>query len=102
MSGRASPPSAFDPVTVAGPEPFDPLRLCIYTTIGVLAWLVTPAVVVVGFSGVALVAYYKARRAGLVKSKCKLGDTRLVMVYLGLAFASGLAFTVYRLTQFLE
>lgn len=99
MNGRTSPPSAFDPVTEVVPQPFDPLRLCIYTTIAILAWLLTPAVVVAAFSGVALVAYYKARRAGLVKSRCKLGDTRLVMTYLGVAFAAGVGFTIYQITQ---
>ena len=99
MSGRTSPPSAFDPVTDFCPEPFDPLRLCVYTTIGLLAWLLTPAVVVSVFSGIALVAYYRARRAGLVKSKCKLGDTRLVMTYLGILFAAGVGFTIYRIVQ---
>ena len=99
MSGRTSPPSAFDPVTEVVPRPFDPLRLCIYTTIAILAWVLTPAVVVAAFSGVALVAYYRARRAGLVKSRCKLGDTRLVMAYLGVAFAAGFGFTIYRITQ---
>jgi len=37
----------------------------------------------------------------LVKSRCKLGDTRLVMVYLGLAFVAGLSFTVYRIAALL-
>jgi uncharacterized membrane protein len=96
MSGRTEPPAAFDPVTPAAPQPFDPLRLCIYTTIAALAWLLTPWVVVTVFSGVALAAYFKARRAGLVKSKCKLGDTRLVMAYLGVLFLAGASYTVYR------
>jgi hypothetical protein len=98
MSGRTSPPSAFDPVTPPKPEQFDPFRLCVYTTVAVLAWLLTPAAVVALFSGVALVAYFRARRAGLVKSKCKLGDTRLVMAYLALTFSAGVYFTVLRLT----
>ncbi|HVR77343.1 MAG TPA: hypothetical protein VMS99_03015 [Acidimicrobiia bacterium] len=101
MSGRASPPSAFDPVTPPKPEQFDPFRLCVYTTVAVLAWLLTPAAVVALFSGVALVAYFRARRAGLVKSKCKLGDTRLVMAYLAVAFFAGAYFTVQRLTTML-
>jgi len=98
MSERTSPPSAFDPVTSPQPEQFDPLRLCVYTTVALLAWLLTPAAVVALFSGVALVAYFRARRAGLVKSKCKLGDTRLVMAYLAVAFFAGAYFTVQRLT----
>jgi hypothetical protein len=51
MSGRTEPPAAFDPVRPAAPQPFDPLRLCIYTTIAALAWLLTPWVVVTVFSG---------------------------------------------------
>lgn len=96
MSGRSSPPAAFLPRGEAS-QPFDPLRLCVYTTIAALAWLLTPALVVAAFSGVALAAYFRARRAGLVKSRCKLGDTRLVMIYLGLLFLLGAGVTVDRL-----
>jgi hypothetical protein len=99
MSGRTEPPAAFQAGTERRPEPFDPLRLCVYTTIGVLSWLLTPALVVAVFSGIALVAYSRARRAGLVQSKCKLGDTRLVMAYLGFAFVAGVGFTIYRVIQ---
>lgn len=99
MSGRSSPPSAFDRVAASRPEPFDPLQLCIYTTIGVLAWLLTPYVVAAFFAGIALVAYFRARRGGLMRSKCKLGDTRLVMAYLGVVFVVGIGFTIYRLAQ---
>ena len=102
MSERTSPPSAFDPVIGVHPEPFDPLRLCIYSTIGLLAWLLTPALVVSVFSGIALVAYFKARRAGLVKSRCKLGDTRLVMTYLGVLFLAGVGLTLYRVAQLVQ
>lgn len=97
MTDRTTPPAAFNPI-VSREEPFDPLRLCVYTTIALLAWLLTPALVVSIFSGVALIAYFKARREGLVRSKCKLGDTRLVMTYLGLVFVSGVAYTIYSIT----
>ncbi len=100
MSGRTEPPAAFDSVTPSPPQPFDPLRLCVYTTIAALAWLLTPWAVVALFSGVALVAYYRARKAGLVKSKCKLGDTRLVMAYLGALFLAGAGYTVYKVVGF--
>lgn len=95
------PPAAFDPARLPAPEPFDPLRLCIYTTVAALSWLLTPWLVVLFFSGIALVAYYRARRRGLVRSKCKLGDTRLVMAYLGVLFLAAAGFTVYRVTQLL-
>lgn len=99
MSGRATPPAAFDPKYPTQSPPFDPMRLCVYSTIGLLAWLLTPAAVMAGFSGVALVAYWRARRQGLVRSRCKLGDTRLVMAYLGVLFFAGAGFTVYRVLE---
>ena len=99
MTGRTSPPSAFDSMSTPQPAVFDPFRLCVYTTVGLLAWLLTPAVVVATFSGVALVSYYRARRQGLVRSRCKLGDTRLVMGYLALAFVGASLFAIYRVSQ---
>ena len=101
MSGRTTPPAAFDPKYPSQSAQFDPLRLCVYSTIGLLAWLLTPAAVMAGFSGVALVAYWRARRQGLVKSRCKLGDTRLVMAYLAVLFFAGAVFTVYRVLELL-
>ncbi|HYN99021.1 MAG TPA: hypothetical protein VEU28_05050 [Actinomycetota bacterium] len=43
----------------------DPLRLCIFTTIALLAWLLTPPLVVTFFAGMGLLAYARAYRAGL-------------------------------------
>jgi hypothetical protein len=68
--------------------PYDPLRLCVYTTVALLAWLLGP-VVVVAFAAAGFAAYRAARRAGLDRSKCVLRDTRLVLGYLGLAAAAG-------------
>ena len=43
-----------------------------------------------GFAVLAIVGYARARRDGLLRSKCKLGDTRLVLLYLVLlAVAAG-------------
>jgi hypothetical protein len=61
--------------------PLDPLRLCIYTTVAVIACLLGP-IAVLAFSGIAIAGYARARRAGLLRSRCKLGDTRLVLLYL--------------------
>lgn len=72
----------------------DPLRLCIFTTIGLLAWLLTPPLVVTVFAGMGLWAYTRAYRSGLKTSRCILKDTRLVLAYLGLAFLAGTLFTV--------
>lgn len=62
-------------------KPFDPLRLCVYTTVALLAAVLGP-VAVLAFALVAVAGYARARRAGLLRSRCKLGDTRLVLVYL--------------------
>ncbi|MCO7202619.1 hypothetical protein NH287_03725 [Microbacterium sp. CnD16-F] len=68
--------SVADPVA-----PFDPLRLCVFATIAVIA-AVTGPLAVAFFAGVAIAGYMRARRAGLLRSRCKLGDTRLVLAYL--------------------
>lgn len=72
------------------PEVFDPLRLCIFATIALLGWLLGP-IALVFFAGLGVVGYAKARRAGLLTSKCLLGDTRLVLAYLGLLVVLGVA-----------
>jgi hypothetical protein len=61
----------------------DPLRLCVYATVALLAWLLGPWAVL-GFAALGFAGYWKARRAGLTQSKCVLKDTRLVLAYLGL------------------
>ena len=79
-------PSVGDPT-----PPFDPLRLCVFTTIALIACVLGP-VAVLAFALVAIAGYAKARRAGLLRSKCKLGDTRLVLAYLTvIAVASAVA-----------
>jgi hypothetical protein len=75
---------------------YDPLRLCIFTTIAIIAWIVTPPATVAVFAAIGLYGYHKARRAGLLRSRCLLGDTRLVMLYLALAFLAGSSFTIWR------
>lgn len=62
--------------------PYDPLRLCVYATVALLAWLLGPAALL-GFAVLGFAGYWRARRAGLLSSRCALGDTRLVLVYLG-------------------
>lgn len=70
-------------------QPFDPLRLCIFATIALLGWLFGPLAVVV-FASVGFAGYLKARRAGLLRSKCYLRDTRLVLAYLAMLAIAGL------------
>ncbi len=82
-------PRINEPLAPPEPDPpFDPLRLCIFTTIALIAWVVSPSVAVLGFSALAIRGYARARRAGLLRSRCLLGDTRLVLAYLGLAFTA--------------
>jgi len=60
----------------------DPLRLCVFTTVALLTWLIGP-VVVAGLAALGFAGYLRARRAGRTSSRCILRDTRLVLVYLG-------------------
>jgi len=61
--------------------PFDPLRLCVFATVAALGWLLGPWALL-GFALLAVTGYAKAYRGGLLRSRCKLGDTRLVLLYL--------------------
>jgi len=75
----------------------DPLRLCIFATVALLAWLAGPWALAF-FAGLGAVGYARARRAGLLRSRCLLGDTRLVLLYLGVLFVIGVGFAVRQLT----
>lgn len=63
--------------------PFDPLRLCVYTTVAAITLVLGP-LAVLAFAGIAIAGYARARRNGLLRSRCKLGDTRLVLLYLSI------------------
>lgn len=65
------------------PGGFDPLRLCVNATIALISCLLGP-IALLGFALVAIAGYARARRAGLLRSRCKLGDTRLVLTYLSI------------------
>jgi hypothetical protein len=103
---RREPPATFtrtpDVVAVAEPKQFDPLQLCIYTTIGIISWLITPALTVAVFGTLGVVGYLQARRRGQAKSRCKLGDTRLVIAYLAIAATVGAAVTIVSVVRFLS
>ena len=79
---------------------YDPLRLCVFTTVALLTWLIGPAVVV-AFAALGFMGYVKARRAGLTRSKCLLRDTRLVLGYLALVGLSALAGVTWQLRALL-
>jgi len=80
----------------SAPATYDPLRLCVFTTVALLTWLIGPAVVV-AFAALGFVGYLRARRAGLTRSRCVLRDTRLVLGYLALVGLSALAGVVWQL-----
>ena len=80
----------------------DPLPLCVYTTVALIAWLVTPALTAACFGALGFRAYWRAWRAGLRRSDCILRDPRLVMLYLGLVTAAGVMWTVLRVLRLLE
>jgi len=48
----------------APPSTLDPIRYCVYTTVALLAWLVSPPVMVMAMSGLGLWAYWRACAAG--------------------------------------
>jgi hypothetical protein len=79
---QVAPPHADEPLPTPT-APYDPLRLCVFATIALLGWVLGP-VALLGFAVLAIVGYARARRDGLLRSKCKLGDTRLVLAYLAL------------------
>lgn len=70
-----------DPSVADPPGARDPLRLCVNATIALITCVLGP-IALLGFAGMAIVAYVQARRAGLMRSRCKLGDTRVVLAYL--------------------
>ena len=79
-------------------EPFDPLRLCVFATVSLLTWLAGPAALAV-FAGVGAAGYVRARRAGLLHSRCKLGDTRPVIAYLVVLAGVGVVAAVLRVVR---
>ncbi len=85
-----SRPRVGEPRTAA----LDPVRYCVYTTIALIAWVITPAAVVVWLSGLGLWGYGRAWRAGVRRSRCVLRDVRIVLAYLGSAFVLGTVFLV--------
>jgi hypothetical protein len=78
----------------AQPQPYDPLRLCVYATIALLGWLLGP-IALLGFAVLGFAGYWRARRAGLTRSKCFLRDTRLVLTYLGVLVLAGIGGIVW-------
>src|SRR5690349_19006915 len=80
----------------------DPLPFCIWTTVALLAWILSPPLTVAFFGTLGLRAYWRAWRAGLDYSKCILRDVRLVMLYLSLLTAAGVGWTIVTLMRWLS
>jgi hypothetical protein len=76
------------------------MRLCIFATVALIAWVAGPLAVVV-FAGLGFAGYLRARRAGLERSKCVLRDTRLVLAYLGILAVAGAVGVVLNVTEVL-
>jgi hypothetical protein len=72
---------------------FDPLKLCVFATVALLGWALGPWALL-GFAVLAVAGYARARRHGLLRSRCKLGDTRLVLLYL-VVLAAVAAYGIY-------
>jgi hypothetical protein len=92
-----SDPRLVEPDRADVPAPYDPLRLCIFATIALLGWVVGPLALTF-FAVLGIAGYTKARRAGLLRSKCLLGDTRNVLAYLGVLALLGVAGLVWSVT----
>jgi len=84
------------------PATIDPIRYCVYTTVALLAWLVSPPVMVVAMSGLGLAAYWRAVRGGLTRSKCVLRNPRLVLLYLATVFTGGAVGLVLEISRLLH
>ena len=93
VPGRPVPGAPIDPPrgdAAASGSTFDPLRLCVFTTVALLAWLLGPFAVL-AFAILGLAGYWKAHRAGLTRSRCYLRDVRLVLAYLSVVAVLALA-----------
>ena len=89
-----SDPRLVEPDRAEQPAPYDPLRLCIFATVALLGWVLGPLALTF-FAVLGITGYAKARRAGLLRSKCLLGDTRNVLAYLALLALVGVAGVVW-------
>ena len=83
----------------APPATFDPIRFCVFTTVALLAWLLGAPVMVMAMSALGLYAYARAMRGGLSRTRCVLRNPRLVLLYLGGAFAIAAATLVVRIAH---
>ncbi|HXU32981.1 MAG TPA: hypothetical protein VN851_20635 [Thermoanaerobaculia bacterium] len=97
----AAEPPIRPSATAPGAAPLveDPFRLCTYATLVALAWLLSPPVVLAVCAILGFVAYAKALRAGLKRSRCLLRDTRVTLVYLGVLAVMALTWIGLRVAE---
>jgi hypothetical protein len=79
---RSEPPTAFTQMPQHSPAEeklYDPLPLCIYTTIGIIAWLITPPLTVAIFGTLGVIGY-RLPRCG---RRRRVGGHRLPAVSVG-------------------
>ncbi|HEX7277941.1 MAG TPA: hypothetical protein VF244_11245 [Acidimicrobiales bacterium] len=77
-----------------GPRPTkDPLHWCVFATVSLLTWAIGP-LALAGFALAGVVAYGRAFAGGRRRSRCLLGDTRLVLGYLAAIFLVAAVATV--------
>ncbi len=98
---RTQPPAAFESGSPVSSRLDDPLRYCIFATIVLIAWVITPALALVLFGGLGVSAYVRAYRRGVLRSRCYLRDTRLVIGYLAALTTLGIAATAWRVAGWL-
>ena len=98
MTGHPGDPRVVEPDRADSTPPFDPLRLCIFATVALLGWVLGPLALTF-FAVLGVVGYARARKAGLLRSRCLLGDTRNVLAYLGLLVLAGVGGLVWSVTS---
>jgi hypothetical protein len=96
VPGRPIPGTPDD--AVAGGPAFDPLKLCVFTTVALLAWIFGPFAVLL-FAILGLAGYWKAHQAGLTRTRCYLRDVRLVLAYLGVIALVALAGCLWQVVR---
>jgi hypothetical protein len=90
MTAFPTEPVSYEPVPASKAQ-FDPLRYCVMTTVALLAWLLSPPVVVTLMGAIGFGFYWQAIRGGLSRTRCVLRHPRLVLGYLACAVIGGLA-----------
>ena len=90
MESYSTNPVDYDAARSSRPS-LDPLRYCVMTTVALLAWLLSPPVMVAALSAIGFAMYWRAIRGGLTRTRCVLRHPRLVLAYLSIACLGAIA-----------